>query len=66
MKHLTPQFETMGTGELRETNGGGFAYDIGRIIRFIGLSGGGSSPYGIAWAISDWEINAMLNRVEKP
>ncbi len=46
--------------QLREMNGGGFAYDVGRILRFIGLSGGGH-PGALAYAVVDWEVNAMIN-----
>lgn len=53
-------FSTMNADRLKEVNGGGFAYDIGRIFRFIALSGGGSPP-SVAWAITDWEINKALN-----
>ena len=49
--------------QLLDMNGGGFAYDVGRILRFIGLSGGGS-PIGIANALTDWEVNAMLNEID--
>ena len=46
--------------QLKEKNGGGFAYDVGRILRFIGLSGAGH-PVGMAYAIADWEVNAMIS-----
>jgi hypothetical protein len=55
-------FKEMTPEQLLDTNGGGFAYDVGRVLRFIGLSGGGS-PIGIANALIDWEVNAMLNEI---
>ena len=45
--------------QLMEMNGGGFAYDVGRILRFIGISGG--TTIGITYAITDWQINALIN-----
>ena len=50
----------MSVEQLRELNGGGFAYDVGRILRFIGLSGGGH-PGALAYAVTDWQVNAMIN-----
>ena len=62
MQHI--QKFTPLTGErLRDINGGGLAYDIGRVIRFIGLWGGGVNA-GAAKAVVDWEINAMINEAE--
>lgn len=52
----------MSVEQLRELNGGGFAYDVGRILRFIGLSGGGH-PGALAYAVTDWQVNAMLNEM---
>jgi len=49
----------MTVDQLKEMNGGGFAYDVGRILRFIGLSGG--HPVATAYAITDWQINAMIS-----
>jgi hypothetical protein len=50
----------MTVDQLKEMNGGGFAYDLGRILRFIGLSGGGH-PGALAYAVTDWEVNAMIS-----
>lgn len=56
----TEAFSTINAEHLREINGGGFAYDIGRIIRFIGLSGGsGMYTYN---AVIDWIINDAANK----
>ena len=52
----------MSVEQLRELNGGGFAYDVGRILRFIGLSGGGH-PGALAYAVTDWQVNAMINEM---
>lgn len=50
----------MTVDQLKEMNGGGFAYDLGRILRFIGLSGGGH-PGALAYAVTDWQVNAMIS-----
>lgn len=45
--------------QLAEVNGGGFAYDLGRVIRFISFA---INPVpGTAYAIVDWEVNALNN-----
>ncbi len=56
-KQLT-QFTTMDRVMLMETNGGGFAYDVGRFLRFAILMGGGTNT---AAALADWETNAVIN-----
>jgi len=48
----------MDAEQLQEVNGGGFAFDLGRLIRFIGLSGGG---HNTTFAIMDWIINDAAN-----
>ncbi len=40
MKTIFENFTPIGSNELMETNGGGFAFDIGRVLRFIGLYAG--------------------------
>lgn len=55
-------FTPIGSNELMETSGGGIAYDIGRVLRFIGLYGG--SATSLPYAIADWQINAALNDLE--
>ena len=57
----TEFFSTMGAEQLHEVNGGGFAYDVGRVLRFIALSGGGLNPIALTNAITDWHINAIIN-----
>jgi len=61
MKTTIEHFTPMGTEKLMETNGGGFAYDVGRVIRFIGMTGFLGS--NTAWAITDWQLNAMINNI---
>ena len=51
-------FTSLGTQELLETNGGGFAYDVGRVLRFLSMAAGGN-PIQIANAITDWQVNAI-------
>lgn len=58
IEHFTP----IGSEELLETNGGGFAYDFGRVIRF--LSFGPFTAIGAAQAITDWQITTLLNNAE--
>ena len=55
-------FKEMTPEQLLDTNGGGFAYDVGRILRFIGLSGGGH-PGALAYAVTDWQVNAMIDEM---
>lgn len=56
----TENFKEMTPGQLRTSNGGGFAYDVGRVLRFIGVSAFGN-PIGVSYAIVDWEVNALIN-----
>lgn len=56
-------FSQLTTEQAMDINGGGIAYDIGRIIRFIGLWGGGINA-GAARAVADWQINALINEAE--
>lgn len=50
-------FTPMGSQELMDTNGGGFAHDVGRAIRFIAMVLP-HDPISVASAITDWQINA--------
>jgi hypothetical protein len=55
----TEGFSTLNAEQLRETTGGGFAYDIGRVIRLIGFTGaGGTNVYK---ALIDWVVNDTIN-----
>jgi hypothetical protein len=47
-------FRLMSTEQLMEVNGGGFAYDVGRFIRYLAL-GGGVAAY------VDWVTNDAVN-----
>ncbi len=58
MKTNFENFTAIGTHELVETNGGGFAHDAGRILRFIALALPGD-PISLAKAITDWQVNAV-------
>jgi len=61
MKNEIENFTPIGTRKLMETNGGGFAYDVGRVLRFISLMGPNA---GItALAISEWQVNATINKL---
>jgi len=59
----TENFNTMDESALSLTRGGGFAYDVGRVLRFIGISGG-MHPIGIPQAIADWMGNEAANQAE--
>ncbi len=58
MKTNIEFFTPMGDQELLETNGGGFAHDVGRVIRFIAMVLP-HDPISVANAITDWQINAV-------
>lgn len=53
---MKENFKSMDSMELQLTNGGGFAHDVGRILRFISLAG----PYGqgMPYAVADWIENS--------
>ena len=61
MKHVK-HFSPLTSTQLMETSGGGLAYDVGRIIRFLGISAG--QFVGTANAVVDWQINALVNEIE--
>jgi hypothetical protein len=50
----------MEQSEMIAINGGGFAYDFGRILRFLYISGG--SGIGTSMAVADWIINDAANQ----
>jgi len=59
MKICTPSVAEMSDLEQQSVAGGNFAYDAGRVIRFLGISlsqGGNTCTNGIAVAdaIGDW------------
>ena len=57
MKTNIEFFTTMGSQQLLETNGGGFAHDVGRVLRFLAIALPGT-PISVTNAITDWQINA--------
>jgi len=62
MKTTIEHFTPMGTEQLLETNGGGFAYDVGGVLRFIVIGAGGFA--GPTFAIIDWQTNTIINNAE--
>ncbi len=60
MKNNFENFAAMGSQELVETNGGGFAFDMGRVLRFIGLALPGDVS-SMAYACADWGARAENN-----
>lgn len=60
MKSKFENFTPIGSSELMETNGGGFSFDVGRVLRFFALSMPGD-PASIAYALADWEVRAEYN-----
>ncbi|MBX2897311.1 MAG: hypothetical protein KF763_17840 [Cyclobacteriaceae bacterium] len=54
--------EELNSSELKSVNGGSFAYDIGRAIRYLAFHGPGTGP--AQWAA--WEIHeAGLEAINK-
>ena len=58
----TAHFSTMDAGQMRQVNGGGFAYDVGRVLRFLSIAGNGIGGTATL-AIIDWEVNKIINEV---
>lgn len=44
--------------EVHAIEGGSLAYQVGRVIRFIGISGGGSN---VGAAMADWYATSVIN-----
>ena len=59
MENQLSQFTPMNEAMLLEINGGGFAYDVGRALRFLLLMG--PSGTNTAIATCDWIINDVAN-----
>jgi bacteriocin-like protein len=55
------KFKLLNEDQLTEINGGGFAYDVGRVIRFFIMAAPGNNPAMTSYAINDWVANGMLN-----
>jgi len=53
-------FTAVSAGESLQISGGGFAYDVGRCVRFAGifLFGGQTGP---TVAVADWYCTTLLN-----
>jgi hypothetical protein len=52
-------FRDLSIDECMSTCGGSsFAYDFGRVLRFLGIAAGG--VYGPTYAISDWIATSFL------
>jgi len=64
MEKNIEHFLPMGTEELLETNGGGFAYDVGRILRFIGNALPGDFA-SVAYANADWYATTLMNEAKE-
>ena len=60
MKNNIENFASIGSQELMEINGGGFAFDVGRVLRFIGLALPGDVS-SMAHACADWGARAENN-----
>lgn len=56
MEHMA-LFKTLDADRLMEINGGGFAYDAGRVLRFLFFV----QTYGYPYADADWYANQLLN-----
>lgn len=52
------EFRPLCREQLTTMNGGGFAYDLGRAIRYLLNSGGG---FTMDHAILDWTVNEAAN-----
>jgi hypothetical protein len=56
-------FRPLEAEALAEHRGGSFAYDVGRFLRFLYISGGASSAAGIAAGMADWVANDAANNL---
>jgi len=55
------KFRPIDRERLTDINGGGFAYDVGRVIRFVILS---ADPIlGTSAAIADWQLNKEISDI---
>ncbi len=58
-KCISLSFKDLSTEESIATCGGSsFAYDVGRVLRFLGIAAGGVN--GPSLAISDWVCTSFL------
>jgi hypothetical protein len=57
--NLSPPFRDLSTEEIITVCGGtSFAYDVGRVLRFLGIAAGGM--HGPAFAVADWVCTSLL------
>ncbi len=57
----TEKFQSLDKVRMMEMNGGGFAYDVGRVIRFLGVSAFCVTPFSTAAGIADWIMVDAIN-----
>jgi|GEM_PF-2172362 len=55
-------FSPLTDAELINNSGGGFAYDVGRCARFLGILMTNPPTLGGAIAIADWCCTTVLNK----
>ena len=62
-QHKHTGIKELSHNELTDIEGGCFAYDVGRTIRFMGINiGNGGGPIGLSMAISDYIIVNLQNQ----
>ena len=61
MRNISDEFTTLDANQLVMINGGGFAYDVGRVLRFFAISGGCLNPVMMLNAMGDWIVNDLAN-----
>ena len=61
MKEETAYFELLDSVQLMGINGGGFAYDVGRVLRFLAVSALCVTPISTANGIADWIMVDAVN-----
>ena len=54
-------FRPIDQNRLMEINGGGFAYDVGRVLRFLVLST--DSILGVSAGVMDWQLNKEISDI---
>ena len=54
-------FSPIDQDRLMDINGGGFAYDVGRVIRFLVLSS--DSILGVSAGVMDWQLNKEISDI---
>ena len=58
---ISLSFKDLSTEENSAIGGGtSFAYDVGRVLRFLGIAAGGMN--GPSFAISDWACTSFLEQ----